>query len=86
MRLASAARTSCPLGLQTVRSVPGAGPVAGIEAKAGATVTSADFRGLRKLASATGERFAAGIVLYDDEISASFGDRLNAVPICALWS
>ena len=63
----------------------GAGPVAGIEVKAGATVTSADFRGLRKLASATGERFAAGVVLYDGEISASFGDRLRAVPIRRLW-
>ena len=63
----------------------GAGPVAGIEVKAGATVTSADFRGLRKLASATGERFAAGVVLYDGEISASFSDRLRAVPIRRLW-
>lgn len=63
----------------------GAGLVAGIEVKAGATVTSADFRGLRKLASATGDRFAAGVVLYDGEISASFGDRLRAVPIRRLW-
>ena len=63
----------------------GAGSVAGIEVKAGSTVTSADFRGLRKLASATGERFAAGVVLYDGEISASFGDRLRAVPIRRLW-
>ncbi|MXV98899.1 MAG: ATP-binding protein [Acidimicrobiaceae bacterium] len=63
----------------------GAGLVAGIEVKAGATVTSADFRGLRKLASATGERFAAGVVLYDGELSAGFGDRLRAVPIRRLW-
>ncbi len=63
----------------------GAGPVAGIEVKAGATVTNADFRGLRKLASATGDRFAAGVVLYDGEVSAGFGDRLRAVPIRRLW-
>lgn len=63
----------------------GVGAVAGVEVKAGATVTSADFRGLRKLASATGDRFTAGVVLYDGEISASFGDRLRAVPIRRLW-
>ena len=33
--------------------------------KAGATVTVADFRGLRKLKVATGNRFAGGTVLYD---------------------
>ena len=63
----------------------GAGAVAGIEVKAGATVTSADFRGLRKLASATGERFAVGVVLYDGETSAGFGDRFRAVPIRRIW-
>ena len=63
----------------------GAGAVAGIEVTAGATVTSADFRGLRKLASATGERFAVGVVLYDGEISAGFGDRFRAVPIRRIW-
>lgn len=59
--------------------------VAGIEVKAAATVTAGDFRGLRKLASAAGRRFAAGVVLYDGETSASFGDHLYAVPIRALW-
>lgn len=59
--------------------------IAGVEAKAAATVTAADFRGLRKLASAAGPRFSAGVVLYDGEIGVSFGDRLYAVPISALW-
>jgi predicted AAA+ superfamily ATPase len=59
--------------------------VAGVEVKAAATVTSADFRGLRKLAGAAGRRFAAGAVLYDGETSAGFGDALFAVPIRALW-
>ncbi|MEW6074224.1 MAG: ATP-binding protein [Planctomycetota bacterium] len=63
----------------------GAHEVAGVEVKAAATVTAADFRGLRKLAEATGRRFAAGVVLYDGETSASFGDGLHAVPIRALW-
>lgn len=63
----------------------GARAVAGIEVKASATVTAADFRGLRKLQDASGKRFAAGVVLYDGEASASFGDRMFAVPVRALW-
>jgi len=59
--------------------------VAGIEVKASATVTSKDFRGLRKLRQASGRRFAAGIVLYDGETTAGFGDGLYAVPIRTLW-
>ena len=63
----------------------GAQALVGVEVKAGATVTAADFRGLRKLSEAAGRRFAGGIVLYDGETSASFGDGLHAVPIRALW-
>ena len=59
--------------------------VAGVEVKATATVTGADFRGLRKLREAAGKRFAGGVVLYDGETSAGFGDGLYAVPIRALW-
>ena len=59
--------------------------VAGVEVKASATVTAADFRGLRKLQDATGPRFAGGVVLYDGETSAGFGERLYAVPIRTLW-
>jgi uncharacterized protein len=56
-----------------------------VEVKASATVTAADFRGLRKLKDATGRRFAGGVVLYDGETTASFGDALFAVPVRALW-
>jgi hypothetical protein len=59
--------------------------VAGVEVKASATVTSADFRGLRKLRDATGKRFTAGVVLYDGEAGVGFGDGLYAVPIRRLW-
>lgn len=59
--------------------------VAGIEVKAAATVTRSDFRGLRKLASASGERFSGGVVLYDGETTAGFGDNMYAVPIKRLW-
>jgi len=63
----------------------GAGRVAGVEVKASATVTAADFRGLRKLKEASGKRFAAGVVLYDGETTATFGPNLYAVPVRALW-
>lgn len=63
----------------------GARTLAGVEVKASATVTVADFRGLRKLRNAAGKRFAGGVVLYDGEIGAGFGDRLYAVPLRALW-
>lgn len=63
----------------------GAHRIAGVEVKAAATVTATDFRGLRKLRDAAGRRFAGGVVLYDGETSASFGDGLHAVPIRALW-
>lgn len=58
--------------------------VAGVDVKAAATVTPSDFRGLRKLRRAAGDRFASGVVLYDGEITASFGDGLFAVPIRSL--
>jgi uncharacterized protein len=61
------------------------GKVAGVEIKAAATVKGNDFRGLRKLRETTGERFAAGVVIYDGESTAGFGDNLYAVPIRALW-
>ena len=63
----------------------GAHAVAGVEVKASATVTSADFRGLRKLAKAAGQNFAGGVVLYDGEICAGFGHGLYAVPLRLLW-
>lgn len=63
----------------------GARAVAGIEVKAAATVTAADFRGLRKLRAAAGQRFACGVVLYDGSMSVSFGNSFFAVPIRTLW-
>ena len=60
--------------------------VAGIEVKAAATVTSNDFRGLRKLQESARVRFAGGVVLYDGETTVPFGDGLFAVPIRSLWN
>ncbi len=59
----------------------GATGVAGVEVKASGTVRAGDFRGLRKLREALGERFAGGVVLYDGEATVPFGDRLFAVPL-----
>jgi predicted AAA+ superfamily ATPase len=59
--------------------------LAAVEVKAAATVTNADFRGLRKLREAAGESFVAGVVLYDGESTVGFGEGLMAVPIRALW-
>jgi predicted AAA+ superfamily ATPase len=59
--------------------------VAGVEVKASATVRASDFNGIRKLKTAAGRSFAGGVVLYDGEIAASFGDGLFAVPIRSLW-
>lgn len=59
--------------------------IAGIEVKASATVTAADFRGLRKLQEAAPQRFTCGVVVYDGETLARFGPRLFAVPARLLW-
>ena len=59
--------------------------IAGVEVKAGATVTSSDFKGLRKLARVCGGRFSTGVVLYDGEAAYRFGEGLYAVPIRRLW-
>ncbi|MDA8140294.1 MAG: ATP-binding protein [Desulfobacteraceae bacterium] len=62
-----------------------AGKVAGIEIKAASTVTKSDFRGLAKLQEIMGDRFVAGVVMYDGESAVSFGEGLHAVPIRLLW-
>ncbi|MDD3604303.1 MAG: ATP-binding protein [Kiritimatiellae bacterium] len=62
-----------------------AGRLAGIEVKAGSTVTTADFRGLHKLQAAMPKTFAGGVVLYDGATVVSFGHNLYAVPISSLW-
>lgn len=73
-------------GMEVDIVLEGAGQrVAGVEIKAAATVMASDFRGLRKLKESVGKRFAAGVVLYDGETTAPFGDQLFAVPIRSLW-
>lgn len=59
--------------------------VAGVVVKASGTVRRKDFRGLRSLREAAGDRFTAGVVLYDGETSATFGDGMYAAPLRFLW-
>ena len=62
------------------------GFVVGIEVKASATLNSSDFSGLRHLASICGDKFTMGLILCDHEQTVSFGERMAAVPVSALWS
>lgn len=62
-----------------------AGRLVSIEVKKSASPTSSDFRGLRRLAEQTGEKFVRGILLYPSTESVSFGPGLQAMPISALW-
>jgi len=62
-----------------------AGALVGIEVKAGATVNSGDFKGLRKMADASGDDFKLGLALYDGERAVPFGNRLFAAPLSCLW-
>ena len=61
------------------------GALVGIEVKSAATVTGADFKGLRALAQAAGRRFHRGIVLYTGAEAVPFGPRLHALPVESLW-
>ncbi len=63
----------------------GGSKLAGIEIKAGASITRSDFRALRKIKAAHEDRFTFGALLYDGELCASFGDGMFAVPIRMLW-
>ncbi len=60
--------------------------IAGVEVKLSGTVVAKDFRGLKKLRDAAGERFTTGVVLYDGEDTVPFGEGLWAVPLSRLWT
>ena len=58
--------------------------LAGVEVKASATVTAADFKGLGKLKAACDDQFACGVVFYGGDSVLPFGERMFAVPIAVL--
>ncbi len=62
------------------------GELVAIEVKASETVRRHDFRGIDSLARRVGDDLVAGIVLYTGSEPLSFGDRLRALPISALWT
>jgi uncharacterized protein len=62
------------------------GRIFGVEVTASSTITARDFRGLNFLKDRLGERFAYGVVLHTANEALTFGDRLAALPLSALWS
>lgn len=60
--------------------------IVGIEVKAAAQVTHADFNGMRALAEVANKNFLSGVVLYLGDQCLPFGDRFWALPISALWA
>jgi len=61
------------------------GKIYAIEIKASATPTFSDARHLVWLRDQLGDRFAGGVVFHSGPEIIEFGDRVRALPICALW-
>jgi uncharacterized protein len=61
------------------------GRVTAIEIKASSSPTARDFRHLSWLRDKLGDRFTGGVVLHLGSSTNSFGDRLIAAPLSALW-
>jgi len=61
------------------------GHIIAIAVKATAAPTSRDARHLAWLRDEEGDRFVAGLVLHSGPGTIPLGDRLGAVPTCALW-
>ena len=77
-------RTKDKLEVDAVIETPD-GRVIAVEVKAGATVRTEDLAGLRNLASHLGDKFVAGYVLYTGQQTLSYGGRIKALPMDALW-
>lgn len=61
------------------------GDVIAIEVKSGATITSADFKGLERLRDVVGDRFKMGVLLYDGDHSNQLPDRICSAPLGVIW-
>jgi predicted AAA+ superfamily ATPase len=61
------------------------GRVIGIEAKSTDAISQEDFKGLAVLREQLSDDFIHGFVLYTGTRPLSFGERLTALPISALW-
>ncbi|MBC7460566.1 MAG: DUF4143 domain-containing protein [Thermoleophilia bacterium] len=62
------------------------GNVVAIEVKASAAPTAGDAAHLGWLRDRLGDRFQHGVVFHTGPHAYSLGDRVTALPICALWS
>lgn len=62
----------------------GRGRCVGVEVRAG-QVSSGDFKGLKAMAEALGERFVRGVVLNLGGETVPFGKGMFALPLNALW-
>ncbi len=62
------------------------GDVVGVEVKASATPRLRDAAGLALLRDRLGKRFRRGVLLHLGSESAPLGERIDAVPLAALWS
>ena len=61
------------------------GAVVAFEVKTAGRVSGNDFRALRKLRSAVGDAFVAGVVLYLGSHSYTSEDRLCVLPVDRIW-
>jgi uncharacterized protein len=61
------------------------GRVLAFEVKASERISGADFRGLRELRDALGERLIAGVAFNTGLRSYTFEDRLHVMPLDRLW-
>jgi len=62
------------------------GDTIGIEVKLDMSVKQEDFKGLKVLKEAVGEKFVKGIVIYTGREIVPFDDDMWAVPVCYLWA
>lgn len=62
------------------------GKVVALDVKASSTVRADDFKGLRHLADRLGDDLLVGLVLYTGPSTVSFGPRLKAMPLSAIWA
>ena len=64
----------------------GARGVIGLEIKAHSAPRLSDARHLQWLRDQLGDQFKAGALLHTGPAQFTLGDRIEAIPICALWS
>jgi predicted AAA+ superfamily ATPase len=65
---------------------PRGGPVCAVEVKAAATLAPRDSRGMRSLAGALGDEFAAGVILHTGSEAARLAPKIWALPLPVLWA